>query len=207
MIDGQLDEHFPLVVWQTGSGTDEHERQRGHRQSRHRARRAGVEARRSRSTPTITSTAASRRTTRFRPRCTSRSSPNCARSSRPCVALRETLEAKAEAFAEHRQDRPHASQDATPLTLGQEIGGWAAQLGSPKRRLPAALEGVYELAHRRHSRRHRPERHPGSARLARAHRRADRPAVPLAPKQVRRARRARRSWSRAGALDERSRAR
>ena len=34
---GKLDDHFPLVVWQTGSGTQtQHERQRGHRQPRDR---------------------------------------------------------------------------------------------------------------------------------------------------------------------------
>jgi hypothetical protein len=42
----KLDEHFPLVIWQTGSGTQiEHERQRGHRESRDRdgERRDGLE--------------------------------------------------------------------------------------------------------------------------------------------------------------------
>ena len=37
VIDGKLDEHFPLFVWQTGSRhADQHERQRGHLQPRHR---------------------------------------------------------------------------------------------------------------------------------------------------------------------------
>ena len=37
VIEGKLDDHFPLVVFQTGSGT--HELQRGHLQPRHRTRR------------------------------------------------------------------------------------------------------------------------------------------------------------------------
>ncbi len=47
-----------------------------------------------------------------------------ARARRTCTRARE----EGEGVREHRQDRPHAPQDATPLTLGQEFSGYAAQV-------------------------------------------------------------------------------
>ena len=87
-------------------------------------------ARRSRSTRTTTSTERSRRTTRSRPRCTS------PRSS----VVRHRLLPGGEALCATRSTRRRARsptivkigrthlQDATPMTLGQEISGWVAQL-------------------------------------------------------------------------------
>src|SRR5262249_51212526 len=65
----------------------------------------------------------------------------------PAVAqLRGTLAAKAEAFAGIvKIGRTHL-QDATPLTLGQEIGGWVAQLDTAAAAIRAALGAVHELA-------------------------------------------------------------
>jgi fumarate hydratase class II len=65
----------------------------------------------------------------------------------PAVAqLRGTLAAKAEAFADIvKIGRTHL-QDATPLTLGQEIGGWVAQLDLGAAAIRAALGPVHELA-------------------------------------------------------------
>ena len=116
---------------------DQHERQRGDREPRDRARRRRARARRSRSTRTTTSTAASRPTTRSRRRCTSPRSS----SSRTCCcprsrALRDTLDAKAEAYADIvKIGRTHL-QDATPITLGQEISrlGGAARPRARRRR-------------------------------------------------------------------------
>ena len=62
------------------------------------------------------------------------------------VALRETLAAKAAAYADIvKIGRTHL-QDATPLTLGQEISGWVAQLEHGERHLRAALPHLCELA-------------------------------------------------------------
>jgi len=65
----------------------------------------------------------------------------------PAVSrLRDTLAAKAEAFPDVvKIGRTHL-MDATPLTLGQEISGWAAQLDHGVRRLEQALPGLHELA-------------------------------------------------------------
>jgi fumarate hydratase class II len=61
-------------------------------------------------------------------------------------ALRKTLDAKARAFADIvKVGRTHL-QDATPVTLGQEISGWVAQLDLARQGVESALPAVYELA-------------------------------------------------------------
>jgi fumarate hydratase class II len=62
------------------------------------------------------------------------------------IALRDTLDAKARDYADIvKIGRTHL-QDATPLTLGQEISGWAAQLGYAMTAIAAVLPMVGELA-------------------------------------------------------------
>ena len=61
-------------------------------------------------------------------------------------ALHAELDGKARAFADVvKIGRTHL-QDATPITLGQEISGWAAQLEHARRHIEANLPHVYELA-------------------------------------------------------------
>ena len=60
--------------------------------------------------------------------------------------LRATLQLKSEAFKDIvKIGRTHL-QDATPLTLGQEISGWVAQLAHGESHVRAALPHLYELA-------------------------------------------------------------
>ena len=62
------------------------------------------------------------------------------------AALRETLAHKSAAFRDVvKIGRTHL-QDATPLTLGQEISGWVAQLDQALAAIDAALPAVFELA-------------------------------------------------------------
>jgi fumarate hydratase class II len=62
------------------------------------------------------------------------------------AALRDTLDAKAKAFADIvKIGRTHL-QDATPLTLGQEISGWVAQLDFAITAIRSTMTGLYELA-------------------------------------------------------------
>jgi fumarate hydratase class II len=62
------------------------------------------------------------------------------------LQLRETLAAKADAFADIvKIGRTHL-QDATPLTLGQEISGWVAQIDHGITAIRATLPALYELA-------------------------------------------------------------
>src|SRR5208337_3943487 len=65
----------------------------------------------------------------------------------PAVSeLRAAIERKAHAFGDIvKVGRTHL-MDATPLTLGQEFGGWAAQLAFCERGLVHTLEGLYDLA-------------------------------------------------------------
>ncbi|WP_411871452.1 class II fumarate hydratase [Vulcanococcus limneticus] len=61
-------------------------------------------------------------------------------------ALRDALDAKAQAWADIvKIGRTHL-QDATPLTLGQEISGYVGMLDDNLQRLEQAVEGVYRLA-------------------------------------------------------------
>jgi len=61
-------------------------------------------------------------------------------------ALHTELDGKARAFADVvKIGRTHL-QDATPITLGQEISGWAAQLEHARRHIEASLAHIYELA-------------------------------------------------------------
>ena len=61
-------------------------------------------------------------------------------------ALRDALAAKAEEFADIvKIGRTHL-QDAVPLTLGQEFGGYVAQLDADLERIEPVLPGLYELA-------------------------------------------------------------
>jgi len=60
--------------------------------------------------------------------------------------LRDTLAAKSEAFSDIvKVGRTHL-QDATPITLGQEIGGWVAQIDFSMEQVRFAERGLYELA-------------------------------------------------------------
>jgi fumarate hydratase class II len=147
VVRGELDGEFPLVVWQTGSGTQTNmnvnevianraiELAGGERGSK-RPIHPNDDVNRSQSSndvfPSAMHVAAAERTIRHLV---------------PAVAaLRDTLAGKARAFADIvKIGRTHL-QDATPLTLGQEIGGWVAQLDHAIAAIRAALPAVHELA-------------------------------------------------------------
>jgi fumarate hydratase class II len=62
------------------------------------------------------------------------------------VKLRKTLERKSDEFKDIvKIGRTHL-MDATPLTLGQEFSGYAAQLALAEKRVVESLDGLYELA-------------------------------------------------------------
>ena len=144
---GSLDDHFPLYVWQTGSGTQTNMNVNEVIANRAIELRAASSARRRRSTRTTTSTCRSHRTTPSRPRCTSPARRAIVERLLPSVrALRDALDAKARSFADIvKIGRTHL-QDAVPLTLGQEFSGYAAQLDADIARIESALPGLYELA-------------------------------------------------------------
>ena len=106
--------------------------------------------------------------------------------------LRRTLADKSAAFADIvKIGRTHL-QDATPLTLGQEVSGWVAQLDLAEQAIAAGLAPLHELAIGGHRGRHRAQ-HAPAVRPARRRRpgRRHRPAVPLRVQPLRGPRRAR----------------
>ncbi|MCC6551658.1 MAG: class II fumarate hydratase [Polyangiaceae bacterium] len=147
VIRGELDAHFPLPVWQTGSGTQTNMNANEVIANRAIELAGGVmgskrpihpndDVNRSQSSndvfPSAMHVAAALEIERhLLPRAR---------------ALRETFAAKAEAFkGVVKIGRTHL-QDATPLTLGQEISGYAAQLDAGIGGIERALPGLRELA-------------------------------------------------------------
>ena len=147
VIEGKLDEHFPLVVWQTGSGTQTNMNanevianraievlggQRGTKKPVHPNDDVNKCQSSNDTFPTAMHIAAAEQ---VRVRLV------------PAVRrLRDTLDRKAREFGEIvKIGRTHL-QDAVPLTLEQEISGWVSQLGHALARLEAAMPHLYELA-------------------------------------------------------------
>jgi len=147
VISGLHVDEFPLVVWQTGSGTQTNMNVNevlanrasellGGERGEGRLVHPNDDVNRSQSSndvfPTAMHVAAVQALTE--------------RLLPPLRALRTTLQQKAEAFGDIvKIGRTHL-QDATPLTLGQEISGWVAQLAHGERHVLAALPHLYELA-------------------------------------------------------------
>ncbi|OJX06814.1 MAG: fumarate hydratase, class II [Burkholderiales bacterium 70-64] len=147
VLAGSHADEFPLSVWQTGSGTQSNmnlnevlanrasELLGGERGPQRRVH-PNDEVNRGQSSNDVVPTAihvavASAVSQRLLP---------------ALDALRATLQAKSQAFADViKIGRTHL-QDATPLTLGQEMSGWAAQLGRARAAIERALPAVCELA-------------------------------------------------------------
>ncbi len=147
VIDAKLDAHFPLFVWQTGSGTQTNMNanevisnraiemaggQMGSKKPVHPNDHVNRGQSSNDTFPTAMHIAAAEQTVHH---------------LLPAVArLRETLAGKATAFCDVvKVGRTHL-QDATPVTLGQEISGWVAQLDYATASIKHALPAVYELA-------------------------------------------------------------
>jgi fumarate hydratase class II len=147
VLVGRHDGEFPLSIWQTGSGTQSNMNMNevlanrasqllGGPLGEGRLVHPNDDVNRSQSSndvfPTAMSVAAVDAVVR--------------RLLPPVEALRETLARKAAAFADVvKIGRTHL-QDATPLTLGQEISGWVAQLDHGIAHVRAALPHLCELA-------------------------------------------------------------
>jgi len=147
VIEGKLDDHFPLVVWQTGSGTQSNMNANEVISNRAIEMAGGVvgskkpihpndDVNKSQSSndvfPTVMHVAA---VLDFKTKLI----PSL-------VLLRKSLEAKTKEFESIiKIGRTHL-MDATPLTLGQEFSGYAAQLAFCEARVHEALAPLYELA-------------------------------------------------------------
>ncbi|MDO4643958.1 MAG: class II fumarate hydratase [Cardiobacteriaceae bacterium] len=146
VLEGKLDNQFPLVVWQTGSGTQSNMNMNevlanraneiaGTGLAAYKPVHPNDHVNHAQSTndsfPTAIHVAAAQEINRL---------------LIPAVKkLRNTLDSKAKKFAHIvKIGRTHL-QDATPLTLGQEFSGYVSQLDHGLARLQDALQGLYEL--------------------------------------------------------------
>ncbi len=147
VIDGELDEEFPLLVWQTGSGTQTHMNLNevianhasralggapGSKEPVHANDHVNLGQSSNDSFPTAMHIA-------------------CVLEIRRCLSpglarLRDTLAAKAREFADIvKIGRTHL-QDAVPLTLGDEFSGYATMLDHGMARVEAIGPALYRLA-------------------------------------------------------------
>ena len=147
VIDGKLDDHFPLVVWQTGSGTQTNMNlnevianraselmggELGAKKPVHPNDHVNMSQSSNDSFPTAMHIAAAMRITA---------------DLIPALSeLHRALRKKEKAFAGIVKIGRTHTQDATPLTLGQEFSGYAAQVESGIARLRAAVKDLYPLA-------------------------------------------------------------
>ncbi len=147
VIGGQLNDHFPLRIWQTGSGTQTNMNVNevignraieiaggamGSKKPIHPNDDVNMSQSSNDTFPTAMHIAAATET---------------ARRLIPAVKkLRDALGAKAKEFAGIvKIGRTHL-QDATPLTVGQEFSGWVSLLDRDLARISQALDGLYDLA-------------------------------------------------------------
>jgi fumarate hydratase class II len=147
VIDGKLDDHFPLVVWQTGSGTQTNMNlnevianranellggELGAKEPVHPNDHVNMSQSSNDSFPTAMHIAAVER---------------IVADLIPALdALCAALHKKESAFAGIIKIGRTHTQDATPLTLGQEFSGYAAQVESGIARLRVAVKDLYPLA-------------------------------------------------------------
>ena len=147
VIDGKLDEHFPLVVWQTGSGTQSNMNanevisnraiemmggQMGSKKPVHPNDHVNMSQSSNDTYPTAMHIACAEEIVR-----------------RLLPALRhlhEALEAKVRAWADIIKIGRTHTQDATPITLGQEFSGYATQVANGIARIEQTLPKLMELA-------------------------------------------------------------
>ncbi len=147
VIAGKLNDHFPLRIWQTGSGTQTNMNANevisnraieilggvmGSKKPIHPNDDVNMSQSSNDTFPTAMHIAAALRVTE---------------ALIPAIeALRDAIEAKAQEFTDVvKIGRTHL-MDATPLTVGQEMSGWASMLDRDVARLRLALGGLYDLA-------------------------------------------------------------
>jgi fumarate hydratase class II len=147
VIDGALDDHFPLRVWQTGSGTQTNMNANevianraielaggeiGSKKPVHPNDHVNMSQSSNDTFPTAMHIAAAER---------------IVNALIPAVrTVRDALDAKSREFADIiKIGRTHL-MDAVPLTLGQEFSGWVAMLDDDLERLESVLPKLYELA-------------------------------------------------------------
>ena len=147
VIAGQLDEQFPLRVWQTGSGTQTNMNVNEVIANRAIELVGGIRGSKKPIHPNDDVNMSQSSNDVFPTAMHVAAATECHDRLIPALELlRDALAAKAAEFADVvKIGRTHL-QDATPLTVGQEMSGWAALIERDVARLQSALPGLFELA-------------------------------------------------------------
>ena len=147
VIAGKLDAHFPLRIWQTGSGTQSNMNANEVISNRAIELSGGEMGSKSPIHPNDHVNMSQSSNDTFPTAMSIASATVVVENLIPAVkTLRDTLDAKAQSFAEIvKIGRTHL-QDATPLTLGQEFSGYVALLDHAIGDIEASLGGLRQLA-------------------------------------------------------------
>ncbi|HLZ11076.1 MAG TPA: class II fumarate hydratase [Candidatus Acidoferrum sp.] len=147
VISGKLNDHFPLRIWQTGSGTQTNMNVNEVISNRAIEISGGVMGSKKPIHPNDDVNMSQSSNDTFPTAMHIAAATETARKLLPAVKkLRDALEAKARQFAGIvKIGRTHL-QDATPLTVDQEFGGWVNLLDRDGGRIAVALDGLYDLA-------------------------------------------------------------
>jgi fumarate hydratase class II len=147
VIEGRLDDHFPLVVWQTGSGTQTNMNANEVIANRAIELAGGEIGSKSPVHPNDDVNRGQSSNDTFPTAMHIAAAERITHHLLPAIrALRETLAQKSAAFdAIVKIGRTHL-MDAVPLTLGQEFSAYVTQLDNGIERVAAARAGLYDLA-------------------------------------------------------------
>jgi len=147
VISGELDEHFPLRIWQTGSGTQTNMNVNEVISNRAIEIAGGVMGSKKPIHPNDDVNMSQSSNDTFPAAMHIAAASETARRLLPAIKkLRDILHAKAVEFKDIvKIGRTHL-QDATPLTLGQEFSGYVNLLDRDGGRVAIALDGLYDLA-------------------------------------------------------------
>ncbi|MBV9406214.1 MAG: class II fumarate hydratase, partial [Acidobacteriaceae bacterium] len=147
VISGKLNDHFPLRIWQTGSGTQTNMNANEVISNRAIELTGGVMGSKKPIHPNDHVNMSQSSNDTFPTAMHIAAAEQVERKLIPAVrALRDVLDEKAHAFADVvKVGRTHL-QDATPLTVGQEFSGWVALLDRDLERLHVSLSGLLDLA-------------------------------------------------------------
>ena len=147
VIDGGLDDHFPLVVWQTGSGTQSNMNMNEVLANRANELLGGKLGAKEPVHPNDHVNMSQSSNDCFPTAMHIAAAEEIAYRLDPALAhLQDALQKKAKEFAGIVKIGRTHTQDATPLTLGQEFSGYAAQVKSGIVRIRLGLKQLYPLA-------------------------------------------------------------
>jgi fumarate hydratase class II len=147
VVEGKLDDHFPLVVWQTGSGTQSNMNSNEVISNRAIEMAGGTMGSKDPVHPNDDVNKAQSSNDTFPTAMHIAAVEQIHHELIPKITiLRDTLNKKSKEFTKHiKIGRTHL-MDATPLTLGQEFGGYAYQLTLGLARIKDCLKRLYPLA-------------------------------------------------------------